>query len=69
MVSVQATIPHIASIARVKQLFEHDDFDIKNPNRVRSLLGVFCAANPLCFHESGGSGYELLGVISKLSMR
>ncbi len=59
--SVQATIPHIASIARVKQLFEHDDFDIKNPNRVRSLLGVFCAANPLCFHESGGSGYELLG--------
>lgn len=59
--SVQATVPHVSSITRVKQLFEHDDFDIKNPNRVRSLLGVFCAANPLCFHETGGSGYELLG--------
>jgi len=59
--SVQATVPHVSSIERVKQLFEHDDFDIKNPNRVRSLLGVFCAANPLCFHEISGSGYELLG--------
>ncbi len=59
--SVQATIPHVSSIARVKKLFEHADFDIKNPNRVRSLLGVFCAANPLCFHEISGSGYELLG--------
>ena len=59
--SVQASVPHVSSIARVKQLFDHPDFDIKNPNRVRSLLGVFCAANPLCFHESGGFGYELLG--------
>jgi len=59
--SVQATIPHVSSISRVKQLFDHADFDIKNPNRVRSLLGAFCAANPLCFHEIGGFGYELLG--------
>lgn len=59
--SVQATIPYVSSITRVKKLFEHNDFDIKNPNRVRSLLGVFCAANPLCFHEVNGSGYELLG--------
>jgi len=59
--SVQATVPHVSSIARVKKLFDHADFDIKNPNRVRSLLGVFCAANPLCFHEVSGFGYELLG--------
>ena len=59
--SVQATIPHVSSISRVKQLFDHPDFDIKNPNRVRSLLGMFCAANPLCFHEIGGFGYDLLG--------
>jgi aminopeptidase N len=45
---------------RVEDLFEHDDFDIKNPNRVRSLLGAFCAANPLCFHDVSGFGYELL---------
>lgn len=59
--SVQASIPHISSIAGVKQLFDHPDFDLKNPNRVRSLLGVFCAANPLCFHEMEGFGYDLLG--------
>ncbi len=59
--SVQASIPHVSAKQRVKQLFAHDDFDIKNPNRVRSLLGVFCSANPLCFHDVSGFGYELLG--------
>ncbi len=59
--TVQATIPHSSSISRVKKLFEHADFDIKNPNRVRSLLGAFCSANPICFHDTGGFGYELLG--------
>jgi aminopeptidase N len=58
--TVQATIPHSSAMQRVEDLFEHDDFDIKNPNRVRSLLGAFCAANPLCFHDVSGFGYELL---------
>ena len=59
--TVQATVPHASSMARVEQLFEHTDFDIRNPNRVRSLLGAFCAANPVCFHDIGGFGYALLG--------
>ncbi len=59
--TVQATIPHISSQARVNQLFSHKDFDLKNPNRVRSLLGAFCAANPICFHDVSGFGYDLLG--------
>jgi aminopeptidase N len=59
--TVQATIPHRSSQERVKQLFEHQDFDLKNPNRVRSLLGAFCAGNPVCFHDVSGFGYELLG--------
>ena len=59
--TVQATVPRVSSIARVEKLFEHADFDIKNPNRVRSLLGAFCSANPVCFHDVGGFGYELLG--------
>jgi len=58
--TVQATMPHASAKARVKQLFEHKDFDIKNPNRVRSLLGAFCSANPTCFHDASGFGYELL---------
>ena len=59
--TVQATIPHASAKKRVKQLFLHDDFDIKNPNRVRSLLGAFCSANPVCFHDINGFGYNLLG--------
>jgi len=58
---VQATSPHPATEDRVVQLFDHADFDIKNPNRVRSLLGAFCAANPVCFHDKSGFGYQLLG--------
>jgi len=62
--SVQATAPYLmaygAAESRVKRLFEHKDFDIKNPNRVRSLLGAFCAANPTCFHDMSGFGYALL---------
>jgi len=59
--TVQATIPHASAKIRVKKLFEHGDFDIKNPNRVRSLLGAFCSANPTCFHDMSGFGYSLLG--------
>ena len=59
--TVQATVPKFSAIARVEKLFDHADFDIKNPNRVRSLLGAFCSANPVCFHDVGGFGYELLG--------
>lgn len=62
--TVQATSPHLladASGQAVTKLFEHGDFDIKNPNRVRSLLGAFCSANPVCFHDNSGFGYELLG--------
>jgi aminopeptidase N len=41
-------------------------FDIKNPNRVRSLVGAF-SANHLRFHAKDGSGYRLVAdVIAKL---
>jgi aminopeptidase N len=59
--TVQATVPHVSAKARVKNLFGHADFDIRNPNRVRSLLGAFCSANPTCFHDEDGFGYALLG--------
>ena len=58
---IQATAPQSDTLERVEQLFEHDDFDLRNPNRVRSLLGAFCSANPICFHATSGEGYRLLG--------
>jgi len=47
-------------LTQVKQLLEHVDFDIRNPNKVRSLIGAFCAQNHLAFHDASGEGYEFL---------
>ena len=59
--TIQATAPQADTLQRVEQLFEHKDFDLRNPNRVRSLLGAFCSGNPICFHVPTGEGYRLLG--------
>ncbi len=58
---VQASAPGETTLKRMEALFKHPDFDIKNPNRVRALLGTFCSANPPCFHHRSGFGYQLLG--------
>jgi aminopeptidase N len=59
--SLQAMAVLDDTIDSVKKLFQHADFDLKNPNRVRALLGTFCSANPVCFHDKSGAGYRLLG--------
>ena len=45
---------------RVMRLMEHQAFDIHNPNKVRSVVGVFCNSNPINFHTDNGSGYQFL---------
>ncbi len=42
-------------------LNEHPDFDLKTPNRVRSLISAFCSLNQVSFHHISGRGYEFLG--------
>ncbi len=41
----------------VRQLMTHPDFNLKNPNRARSVIFSFCAANPAGFHRSDAAGY------------
>ena len=41
----------------VKQLMKHPDFQIKNPNRARSLIFSYCSANPGAFHRADAAGY------------
>jgi aminopeptidase N len=43
--------------ARVKQLMQHADFSLKNPNRARSLIFSLCLFNPAAFHRSDAAGY------------
>ena len=46
------------TLERVKALCEHPAFDLRNPNRVRSLVHAFAFDNPLHFHAADGSGYR-----------
>ena len=59
--TVQATAPVEGVAEHVAQLVRHPCFDLKNPNRTRSLLGAFGDANPFGFHSRGGEGYRLIG--------
>ena len=57
---IQATSKLINGLDRVKALMSHPAFSINNPNKARSLLGAFCSANPINFHNNDGSGYGFL---------
>ncbi len=58
--SLQATAPLPETLEQVKNLMLHPAFSLKNPNKVRALIGSFCGANQLCFHEKSGAGYRFL---------
>jgi aminopeptidase N len=45
----------------VKQLMQHPDFNVRNPNRARSLLFAYCSANPGAFHRADAAGYVFWG--------
>ncbi|HEX2760751.1 MAG TPA: DUF3458 domain-containing protein, partial [Rhizomicrobium sp.] len=57
---LQAGSPLPDTAASVRALMKHPAFDIKNPNRVRALVGAF-SANHLRFHGPSGEGYRLVG--------
>ena len=59
--ALQASSPAIDAFETVKNLRPHAAFDMKNPNRVRSLIGAFSQTNPVHFHAKNGQGYEFLG--------
>ena len=47
-------------LASVRKLMRHPLFSIKNPNKVRALIGTFAMANPVNFNRPDGRGYELV---------
>ncbi|MCQ3033717.1 aminopeptidase N [Pseudomonas syringae] len=58
--SVQAGSPLPGGLERVKTLMQHPAFNIKNPNKVRALIGAFAGQNLINFHAADGSGYRFL---------
>jgi aminopeptidase N len=43
----------------VRQLMQHPDFSLTNPNRARSVIFSYCSANPGAFHRRDAAGYVL----------
>ena len=41
----------------VRQLMKHPDFNLRNPNRARSVIFSYCSANPAAFHRGDAAGY------------
>jgi aminopeptidase N len=58
--AVQANSKLPGTLQAVKRLMLHPAFSLRNPNKVRSLVGVFCSANISGFHAVDGSGYAFL---------
>ena len=58
--SLQASATRTDIIQNLKILNKHTDFNIKNPNRVRSIYAAFAMNNPVGFHAVDGSGYTFL---------
>ena len=47
-------------VEQVNKLRQHASFTLANPNRVRSLIGVFAMTNPVGFHRIDGGGYAIV---------
>lgn len=45
-------------LARLQLLMQHKQYTLKNPNRIRAILGSFAFYNTAGLHQSDGSGYR-----------
>jgi aminopeptidase N len=58
--ALQAMAQRPDAVEAVQALLGHEAFTLKNPNRVRALIGAFAAGNPTGFHRADGAGYALV---------
>ena len=58
--TLQSTSPHAETLVEIEALMEHPAFTMRNPNRVRALIGAFAQGNPARFHDLSGAGYLFL---------
>ncbi|KAK3010311.1 hypothetical protein RJ639_011381 [Escallonia herrerae] len=58
--ALQAMSDIPGNVENVRKLLSHPAFDLRNPNKVYSLIGGFCGS-PVNFHAKDGSGYRFLG--------
>jgi aminopeptidase N len=56
--ALQAASPQGDVFEVVQHLAQHPDFHIRNPNRVRALIGAFAMRNAAGFHRADGAAYR-----------
>ncbi|MGJ8528452.1 aminopeptidase N [Maritalea sp.] len=67
--SLNAIMPDSAALDRVKSLMDDPQFNIENPNRVRSLVGAF-ASNQVQFGRRDGASFEFItGLVADIDTR
>ena len=59
--AVQVTCPCTEVLEQLDELAAHPSFSLRNPNKVRALIGSFAMGNPIAFHRPDGKGYRYLG--------
>ncbi len=58
--AVQVTCPGEDVFDQLETLAAHPSFSLRNPNKVRALIGSFALGNPVAFHRADGAGYRYL---------
>ncbi|WP_208439442.1 aminopeptidase N [Bartonella grahamii] len=58
--SIQAMVAGASTLKNVQKLMQHPLFSKDNPNRVRSLIGVFASNNLTGFNRMDGASYHFL---------
>ncbi|MFC4699473.1 aminopeptidase N [Glaciecola siphonariae] len=56
--ALHATAPRDDILSRLDLLQAHSQYSVKNPNKVRALIGSFAFYNTQGFHAADGSGYK-----------
>ena len=67
--ALQARSQNANCLNDVKKLLTHKDFTYKNPNRVRSLIGVFAHGNLVHFHKADSYAFiaQQILILDKLN--
>ena len=60
--TIQALSHADDTFERVQRLMNHPLFSLKNPNKIRALIGAF-SSNHFHFHDISGSGYQFLAEV------
>jgi aminopeptidase N len=58
--ALQASSTLPGTLNELHTLLNHPAFELTNPNRFRSLVGVFSQRNQVRFHDQSGDGYRFL---------